>query len=58
MPKLTPQQALLNLYNASTKAHMTKDDHTLCSQSAALLSDIINANSKQAIPETKEDKAK
>ena len=37
---------------------MTKDDHTLCSQSAALLSDIINANSKQAIPETKEDKAK
>ena len=42
MPKLTPQQALNNLYNASRLSRLTAEEHEALVASAKILDEIIN----------------
>jgi hypothetical protein len=39
---ITPQQALQNLYQASTLARLTAEEHRVLTESAKILDEIIN----------------
>ena len=41
MDKITPEQALQNLYLASRKANLTADDHKICELSAMTLQGVL-----------------
>ena len=41
MDKITPEQALQNLYLASRKANLTADEHKICELSALALQEVI-----------------
>jgi hypothetical protein len=49
--KLTPQQALANLYQASRLAPLTAEQHQALAESAKLIDSIINPAPKE-IPKT------
>ena len=42
MKPITPQQALQNLYQASTLAKLTAEEHRILAESAKILDEIIN----------------
>lgn len=41
MNKITPEQALQNLYQASRLANLSADQHTICAESAKVLNSLI-----------------
>lgn len=49
MEKLTPQQALQNLYVAARSAKLTADEHTLLGKCAEVLNELV---SKKDEPKT------